>query len=101
MGTLLDQLSSNPLYLVIAALLAIVLVVVIVKKAMKLTFILAIAVIAFAGYLQFTGREIPTIADDIKSSATKQFDKIKDSGNEALEDLLKSAKNEFSKKLKE
>ncbi|MCK5922837.1 MAG: hypothetical protein KAG66_17980, partial [Methylococcales bacterium] len=75
MENIIQQLTSNPVYLAIAAGLAIVLVVGIIKKVLKMIVILAIALIAFVAFLHFTGREIPTSVDDIKKSVSKQVDK--------------------------
>ena len=101
MENLLNQLSSNPLYLAIAVILGIILVVGIVKKIMKLIVILAVALIAFAAYLQYTGREFPTDTDKLRDSVSKQVNKVTESANQVIEDTLKSAKDDFSKKLKE
>ncbi len=77
MENIIEQLSSNPLYLAIGVVLAIILVFGIIKKVAKLIIILAIALIAFAGYLHFTGREVPSSADKLKQSVSKQIDKLK------------------------
>ncbi len=100
MENLLNQISSNPLYLAIAVVLGIILAVGIAKKIIKLIIILAIALIAFAAYLHFTGQEFPTDTDNLKSDLFKQVGKVKDSASEALDETLKSAKDDFSKELK-
>ena len=100
MENIIEQLSSNPLYLGIGVVLAIILVYGIIKKVVKLIIILAIALIAFVGYLQFTGRDVPSSTDELKQSVSKQVDKAKESANQAVEDALQSAKDELAEKLK-
>ena len=100
MEELLNQLSSNPLYLAIAVVLGIILVVGIAKKIIKLIIILAIALIAFAAFLHFTGREFPANSDDLRSTMSKHVENVKDSASEALEETIQSAKDDFSKELK-
>lgn len=97
MENLFNQLSSNPLYLAIAVILGIILVVGIAKKVIKLIIILAIALVAFAAYLHFTGQEFPTDTKELKSDLFKQVSKVKDSASEALEETLQSAKDDLSK----
>ncbi len=100
MENIIEQLSSNPLYLAIGVVLAIILVYGIIKKAAKLIMILAIALIAFVGYLHFTGRDVPSSSDELKESVSKQVDKAKESANQAVEEALQSAKDELAEKLK-
>ncbi len=100
MENIFNQLSSNPLYLAIAAILGVILIVGIAKRIMKMIIILAIALIVFAGYLHFSGRDFPTNTDELKSAVSEQVGKVKDSANEVLEETLQSAKDDFSKQTK-
>ena len=93
-------MSSNPLYLAIAVILGIILVVGIAKKVIKLIIILALALIAFAAFLHFTGRELPKSTNDLKTTVSKQVGKVKDSAAEALEETLQSAKDDLTKEFK-
>ena len=100
MGNIIEQLSSNPLHLVIAAVLAVILVIGIIKKMMKLIMFLVIALIAFVGYLHFTGRDVPTTAEDLKESVSGEVDKVKDLASQAVDEAVQSAKDDLADKLK-
>lgn len=65
---ILDQLLSNPLYIVIAGVIAVFIAIGIIKKLIKVLAVLTIALVLFLGFLQVTGRDLPTDSDALKAA---------------------------------
>ena len=70
----LDKLLSNPIYIVVAAVIAVFLAIGIIKKLIKLLAVLTIGLVIFLGYLHFTGHEIPTDTDSLKNAVGEVID---------------------------
>ena len=98
LGQLIETLTSNPVYLAGAVVLALIIVIGLVKKLVKLAvFVIAIFVL-FIGYLVYTGQEVPTSLDDIKKSVQEG---VIDPGKEMLKEKAEEAKDKAAEKIKE
>ncbi len=95
---LIETLTSNPVYLAGAVVLALIIVIGFVKKLVKLAvFVIAIFVL-FIGYLVYTGQEVPTSIDDIKKTVQEE---VIDPGKEMLKEKAEDAKEKAVEKVKE
>jgi hypothetical protein len=68
MEQLVEKVMSNPLYLVVSVIIAVVLLYAIVKRIVKLLIFLVILIIAFLAYVQYTGS---TVKDTIEKAKEK------------------------------
>jgi len=88
MENLINTITSNPIYMVIAVIIVVAVAISIVKKLFK-ALILAIAVlIIYLGYMSYTGQKIPTSTDDIIKHGTKQIEKMKKAGEKKMGDVI-------------
>jgi len=101
MESIINQLTSNPLYLVIAAILGVILVAGTIKKVLKIVAILPVVLIAFHSFLHFTGREVSTDTDKLKKSVSSQVDKARESADKTVDNAIQSAKDAIADKLKQ
>ncbi|MBC8467575.1 MAG: hypothetical protein H8D58_03200, partial [Candidatus Marinimicrobia bacterium] len=86
MENMIDTIFSNPIYLAIAGILAILLVFAIIKKVIKLVFTIGLLLVIYVIYLNYTGQEVPKTVDEFKESVSEEFEKVKDVASESLED---------------
>ena len=77
MESLIDMVFSNPVYLGIAVILAILLIYALIKKVIKLMLIIGILLIIYVVYLNYTGQEVPKNIDDLKESVSEKVEKVK------------------------
>jgi uncharacterized membrane protein len=101
METITNQLTSDPLYLVIAAILGVILVVSIIKKILKIVAIVAVVLIAFLSFLLFTGQEVPTDTDKLTKSVSSHVNKARELAGKTVENAIRSAKDDITDKLKQ
>ncbi len=97
MESIINTLSSNPVFLIILVILVIVIIFSIVKRLFKLLIPLIILIGVYAGYLYVTGQKIPTTKEDIIKHGKEKIKVIKDEGEKILKDKVKK---EIDKKLK-
>ena len=83
MDTILNEIISNDIYLIITAVLVIVIIFSAIKKIMKLLIYTFIALVVFFGYLYYTGE---TIADTIEQGE-KTVEKAKETAEEKKEEI--------------
>lgn len=88
MEDLITNITSNPVYLLIAVIIIIAVTISIVKKLLKAV-VMAIAVlIIYLGYMSFTGEKVPTTKDEFFKHGTKQIEKIKKAGEKQFNGLI-------------
>ncbi|MEA3296133.1 MAG: hypothetical protein U9Q27_03290 [Patescibacteria group bacterium] len=97
MESIINTLSSNPVFLIIFVILVIIIIFSIVKRLFKLLIPLIILVGLYAGYLYNTGQNIPTTKEDIIKHGKEKIEVIKDKGEKILKDKVKK---EIDKKVK-
>ncbi len=95
---LIESLTSNPVYLAGAVVLALIIVIGIVKKLVKLALFVLALFILFIAYLVWTGQEVPTSMDDIQKTIQEE---VIDPGKEMLKDKADEAKDKAVEKVKE
>ncbi len=117
MENIYQAITSNPIYMIIAVLLSILIIFSIIKKMIKLLMVAAACLIIYVGYLQFTGQQIPKdvneLVNDFKANVkigvksvtgkaediinkemSKQVNEIVDTLKEKSEKLIKQNKDE-------
>lgn len=85
--------------MVIGSILAVILVVALIRRFIKLILTMAVVLIAFVGYLHFTGREVPTTAEELNEAVSMQIEKAKDSASGVVDEALQAAKEEIADQL--
>ena len=76
MGSLIDIVFSNPVYLAIAVILTILLAYALIKKVIKLIFTIGVVLVIYVIYLNYTGQEVPKNMDDLKESVSEKLPAI-------------------------
>ncbi|MCP4138585.1 MAG: hypothetical protein GY754_46935 [bacterium] len=85
MDNIINLITSNTLYLVIAIIICIMVVIAIVKKFMKL-FLAALVVLGlYIGFLVYTGQNVPTDKAEILDHTSKKYEMLKEKGKEAMD----------------
>ncbi len=77
MENLIDLLTSNVFYLVIAILIAIMVLITILKKLFKLFLVSVLVLVLYAGYLAYSGQKIPLTTEEILQHGSEQIDRLK------------------------
>ena len=99
MENTIDTIFSNPVYIAIAGVLAILLVYAIIKKIIKLVFTIGILLVLYAVYLNYTDQEVPQNLEELKESVSGSVEKAKNVASESLEDVKESTKNIVEEKV--
>ena len=93
MENTIDTIFSNPVYIAIAGVLAIMLVYAIIKKIIKLVFTIGVLLVLYVAYLNYTDQEVPQNLEELKESVSGSVEKAKNVASESLEDVKESTKN--------
>ena len=95
MENIIEAITSNPVYLAIAVVLAIVVVYGFIKKIIKLVIVTVSIFILYIAYLHYTGNNTAEIsksvsksAEIIKDAVSKTGEKVKDSAIKRIEKKL-------------
>ena len=101
MENIIEAVTSNPVYLAIAVILAVVIVYGFVKRVIKLVLVTASVFILYIAYLHYTGKNTAEISKQVSKSAeilkeavSKTGEKVKGS---ALKTIEKKVEESFSK----
>jgi ABC-type bacteriocin/lantibiotic exporter with double-glycine peptidase domain len=94
MDNLIDLLTSNVFYLIIAILIAIMVLITILKKLFKLFLVSVLVLVLYAGYLAYSGQKIPLTTEEILQHGSEQINRLKPelSGEKGVDSLLKLKK---------
>jgi len=97
MENLIELITSNPVYLAIAVILAVVIVYGFVKKIIKLALVAGAIFILYVAYLHYSGKNTSEIsktvsesAEIIKEAVSKAGEKVKDSAIKSIEKKVES-----------
>ncbi len=93
MENTIDTIFSNPVYIAIAGVLAILLVYAIIKKIIKLVFTIGVLLVLYVAYLNYTDQEVPQNLEELKESVSGSVEKAKNAASESLEDVKESTEN--------
>ena len=86
MESIIDTTFSNPVYTAIAGVLVIILVYALIKKIIKLVFIIGVFLVLYVVYLNYTGQDVPQTSDELKESVSETLGKGKEKASELLEE---------------
>ena len=101
MGSLIDIVFSNPVYLAIAVILTILLAYALIKKVIKLIFTIGVALVVYVIYLSYTGQEVPKNMDDLKESVSEKVEMVKEATAESINEAKESTRKVVEKKVEE
>ena len=87
MENIIELITSNPVYLAIAVILAIVIVYGFVKKIIKLALVTGAVFILYVAYLHYSGKNTSEI---LKEAVSKTGEKVKDSAIKSIEKKVES-----------
>ena len=97
MENIIEAITSNPVYLAIAVVLAVIVVYGFVKEIIKLALVTACIFVLYVAYLHYTGENTSEIsktvsksADIIKDAVSKTGEKVKDSAIKSIEKKVES-----------
>ena len=101
MGSLIDIVFSNPVYLAIAVILTILLAYALIKKVIKLIFTTGVILVIYVIYLNYTGQEVPKNMDDLKESVSEKVEMVKEATTESIHEAKESTRKVVEKKVEE
>ena len=101
MGSLIDIVFSNPVYLAIAVILTILLAYALIKKVIKLIFTSGMVLVVYVIYLIYNGQEVPKNMDDLKESVSKKVEMVKEATAESINEAKESTRKVVEKKVEE
>ena len=101
MGSLIDIVFSNPVYLAIAVILTILLAYALIKKVIKLIFTTGVILVVYVIYLNYTGQEVPKNMDDLKESVSEKVEMVKEATTESINEAKESTRKVVEKKVEE
>ena len=101
MGSLIDIVFSNPVYLAIAVILTILLAYALIKKVIKLIFTTGVVLVVYVIYLNYTGQEVPKNMDDLKESVSEKVEMVKEATAESINEAKESTRKVVEKKVEE
>ena len=97
MENIIELITSNPVYLAVAVILAIVIVYGFVKKIIKLALVTGAVFILYVAYLHYSGKNTSEIsktvsksAEILKEAVSKTGEKVKDSAIKSIEKKVES-----------
>ncbi len=101
MESIIETLTSNPLYMAGAGILGIVILIFLLKKVFKLVIILLVIGVGYIGYVYFTdGNPKKTLEKQFKEGKAK-FEEVDDATKDIRKDLIDKAIEDAEKQLKE
>ena len=100
MEKIIDLIGSDPLFMIIAAVLGIALIYTAIKKFIKVALLIALAIVIYFGYLAFTGQKIPTSKRELIEHGNEKLEKIRERGIDK-DSALKIIKERAMEKAKE
>ena len=102
MEQIIEQITSNPVSLIIGLALLIFIIFSMIKKAFKLIIVSVLALVLYIAYLNYTGEKPPDFIEEIMDEV--DVDELKKSAEKAEKEIsksLKKAKKDINKKIKE
>ena len=98
----MEQITNDPVSLVIGLALLIFIIFSIIKKVFKLIIVSTLALVLYIAYLNYTGEKPPDFIEEIMDEV--DVDELKKSAEKAEKDIsksLKKAEKNINKKIKE
>ena len=99
MENIIELITSNPVYLAIAVILAIVIVYGFVKKIIKLALVTGAVFILYVAYLHYSGKNTSEISKTVSKSAEILKEAVSKTGEKVKDSAIKSIEKEVESKL--
>jgi len=99
MENIIEATTSNPVYLAIAVVLAVVVVYGFIKKIIKLALVTASIFILYIAYLHYTGSNTAEISKSVSKSAEILKDAVSKTGEKVKDSAIKSIEKKVEDKL--
>ena len=99
MENIIEAITSNPVYLAIAVVLAVVVVYGFIKKIIKLALVTASIFILYIAYLHYTGNNTEEISKSVSKSAEILKDAVSKTGEKVKDSAIKSIEKKVEDKL--
>lgn len=101
MEQLINTLIAEPIYGIVAVILAALILYSLVKKILKLMMFFVLVFGLYLAYVGLTGREIPTDKEKLKDILLEDVDKAKKKIKEGSSDLVDKTKEKIKEGVKE
>jgi len=97
MNNLVDLLSQNPTYLIVAVVFSVIILFSVAKKLLKIALIAGSVFVLWIAYSVWTGQEISKTQEELKKAGIEKVEELKKS---AIEKVQKKTEEELVKKIK-
>ena len=101
MENFIDTTFSNPVYLAIAGVLAIILTYAIIKKIIKMVFMVGLMLVIYLLYLNYKGENVPADLGELKKSVSEGVGKVKEAASESINEAKESTKKIVEDKIED
>ena len=98
MENIIEAITTNPVYLAIAVVLAIIVVYGFIKKIIKLALVTLSIFILYIAYLHYTGKNTAEITKSVSKSAEILKDAVSKTGEKVKESAIKSIEKKVEEK---
>ena len=88
MERIMETIASNPLYLILAVVIGIMVLWAILNRLIKAAVIIFIGIIVYAGYITYQGKQIPGNGREVVQQGKEELDNIKKIGIDILKDFI-------------
>ena len=95
MEPIITFFSDQPVYLIVAVILAIVILFSFIKKLIKLAMVVAAAFVLYIAYLMWTGKEVPVSYEDVTSKVKEKVEEGIQAGKKAGQKMLEKSKEKI------
>ena len=95
MEQIIDFFSDQPVYLIVAVILAIAILFSFIKKLIKLAIVAAAVFVLYIAYLMWTGKEIPVSYEDVSSKVKGKVEEGIQAGKKAGQELIEKSKEKI------
>jgi len=95
MEPIITFFSDQPIYLIVAVILAIVILFSFIKKLIKLAMVVAAAFVLYIAYLMWMGKEVPVSYEDVTSKVKEKVEEGIQAGKKAGQELIEKSKEKI------
>tara|TARA_B100000953_G_scaffold212833_1_gene175836 strand:- start:4465 stop:4794 length:330 start_codon:yes stop_codon:yes gene_type:complete len=95
----IEMLTSNPVYMAVAVVLAIIILLGVIKKLIKLVIVVSAILILWVAYMVYTDQDVTV--DSIKRGLQSGVETVKDKASDIGEKTKKSAVEKMEEKVEE
>ena len=95
MEPIIDFFSDQPVYLIVAVILAIAILFSFIKKLIKLAIVAAAVFVLYIAYLLWTGKEVPVSYEDVSSKIKGKVEEGLQAGKKAGQELIEKSKEKL------